>query len=187
MIILTGARRHWIDERECGRFLLGRYISSGGESEYWPDHARQHCRKRIDDPEWLARVERVDNDWHCWRHGWHKRRDWAWPARWLSIWIWSLAWKNLIYSFSHDKQPFELGAVGWRFEYVHSSYLIPEFDIHIRLSKALQLARDNAILGTTLLPNLTLVRGNNTVNASSSFEVSSTICRLSWAMHSYIL
>ena len=39
------------------------------------------------------------------------------------------------------------------------------------LMSALQLWREGAVLGTALLPNLTLLMGNNTLSASSQFEV----------------
>ncbi|KAF9484474.1 hypothetical protein BDN70DRAFT_872495 [Pholiota conissans] len=38
----------------------------------------------------------------------------------------------------------------------------------------LQLLRDNVLLGTALLPNLTLIRGNNTVNATSNFDANAS-------------
>jgi hypothetical protein len=38
----------------------------------------------------------------------------------------------------------------------------------------LQLSRDGALIGTTLIPNLTLAIGNNTINASSIFDANSS-------------
>jgi len=42
---------------------------------------------------------------------------------------------------------------------------------HLFSLLALQLFREGVALGTALLPNLTLVRGNNTFRATSIFEV----------------
>ena len=51
------------------------------------------------------------------------------------------------------------------------SYLSRRMLINLHSKKALQLFRDDAVLGTALLPNLTLNIGNNIVNSTSNFEV----------------
>lgn len=42
---------------------------------------------------------------------------------------------------------------------------------------ALQLYRDGGLIGTTLMPNLTLDIGNNSILASSAFQVSAVEVR----------
>lgn len=47
-----------------------------------------------------------------------------------------------------------------------------EADYSLRLkNKALELFRSGAVLGTALLPNLTLNMGNNTINSTTKFQV----------------
>ena len=43
--------------------------------------------------------------------------------------------------------------------------------MHSYMHTALQLFRGGALLGTTLLPNLTLAMGNNSVTAQGNFTV----------------
>lgn len=70
---------------------------------------------------------------------------------------------------SHNLEPFQFGIIDGGFEYVP---IVSKNRRPSQLFTALQLSRDNVILGTTLLPNLTLIRGNNTLNATSNFDVS---------------
>jgi hypothetical protein len=52
-----------------------------------------------------------------------------------------------------------------------SQLIAVPFEIDVLLVAELQLQRSGAIVGTALMPNLTLNMGNNTILSTSAFDV----------------